>query len=308
MRTVFADFNAMTEAEQVCLTTRGSQKDIEEQGIQIGDHVWLSDGELLVGAEVAQDPRYGIVGVPAWDTLVSLDDAEKSDFGQAWSGFQELSQPQSRTHDEETRLLQLLATIERKAPQNIKEMIPPGHLAFRRAGALWSLGHLELALQEVEHALAESPGRQDYLYFHLELLRSLNPLGALGEARRLVEDPSTKAAVLTACINVLATYMDTLPDEQFEAALPNLVDWIERFRTATDIASISVGRLSLVWFNRGMAHLRRNQMDEARKSFSMMLQVNPKDQAAQRAIALDRYDALARQLAEAYRAKPVAAA
>ena len=55
MKTIFADFNAMTEAEQVCLTTRGSQKDIGERGIQVGDRVWLSDGELLVGAQVAID-------------------------------------------------------------------------------------------------------------------------------------------------------------------------------------------------------------------------------------------------------------
>jgi hypothetical protein len=79
MKTIYADFNAMTETGQVCLSTRGSQKEIDEQGVQVGDRVWLSDGELVVGAEMVIDPRYGIVGVPDWDTMINLDDADKVD-------------------------------------------------------------------------------------------------------------------------------------------------------------------------------------------------------------------------------------
>jgi hypothetical protein len=40
----------------------------------------------------------------------------------------------------------------------------------------------------------------------------------------------------------------------------------------------------------------------------MILQVNPRDQAAQEAIKLEHYDERARELAAAYRAVPVAAA
>ncbi len=50
MKTMFADFNAMTESEHVRLTTRGSQDDMERLGIKPGEWVWLSDGEMQVGA------------------------------------------------------------------------------------------------------------------------------------------------------------------------------------------------------------------------------------------------------------------
>jgi tetratricopeptide (TPR) repeat protein len=298
----------MTEAEQVCLTTRGSQEDIEDQGIQIGDHVWLSDGELLVGAEVAQDPRYVLVGVPAWDTLVNLDDAQEANFDQSLSRFRELSQSQSRSRDGETEILQLLATIERKASQTIKSMMPDGYIAYRRAVALYALGHLALALQEVEQALAENPHRASYLQFRLELLRRVDLQRALSEARRVADDSSTKAIVLAACINVLATYLETLPDQEFERGLPSLFDWIEGFGTAADIGTVPFSTLSQVLFNRGAAFLRRSLIAEARKSFSMILQVNPRDQAAQEAIKLEHYDERARELAAGYRASPVAAA
>ena len=74
MTTVFADFNAMTEAEHVRLNCRGSAEDLGRAGVRPGHSVWLSDGELVVGARVDVDPYYGLVGVPDWDTLVHLDD------------------------------------------------------------------------------------------------------------------------------------------------------------------------------------------------------------------------------------------
>ena len=50
MKTIYADYNAATEAGQICLTTRGSQVDIERTGARPGDWVWLSDREVVVGA------------------------------------------------------------------------------------------------------------------------------------------------------------------------------------------------------------------------------------------------------------------
>ena len=37
MKTIFADYNAMTEARHICLTTRGSREDLQRLGIQPGD-------------------------------------------------------------------------------------------------------------------------------------------------------------------------------------------------------------------------------------------------------------------------------
>ena len=33
---------------------------------------WLSDGEATFGARLAVDEKYGLVGVPDWDTVVNL--------------------------------------------------------------------------------------------------------------------------------------------------------------------------------------------------------------------------------------------
>jgi tetratricopeptide (TPR) repeat protein len=308
MKTIFADFNAMTEAEQVCLTTRGSQKEIDDRGIRVGDLVWLSDGELVVGAKVAVDPRNGIVGVPAWDTLINLQDADNADFSRSWATFQELSQSPQRSREDETRILQLLETIERKAPEAVRTVIPPGYLQFRRAGALGSLGHVELAFEEIEQSLLEAPNRHDYLSLYLELLRRSDLPRALREARRLAEDPTIGAMVLAAAINVFATYLDGLSDQEFEIPLGVIFDWIERFQHSPGIENIPVSLLSQVWFNRGMALLRRNRIDDARGSFRTILQINPGDREVQRAITLDRFDDEARQLAKEYRKPRVFAA
>jgi hypothetical protein len=64
MKSISADYNAMTEAGHICLTTRGSQEDIRRIGIQPGDWTWLTDSELIIGARVSTDPDHGIVGVP----------------------------------------------------------------------------------------------------------------------------------------------------------------------------------------------------------------------------------------------------
>jgi hypothetical protein len=69
MKTISADYNAMTEAGHVRLTLPCSQEDILKLGLQTGDWAWLSDSEVMVGAQLAIDDRYGLVGVPDWDTL-----------------------------------------------------------------------------------------------------------------------------------------------------------------------------------------------------------------------------------------------
>jgi hypothetical protein len=76
MRTISADFSAMTESGHVRLELPCSRIDIEREHLAIGDWAWLSDGEVVVWAQLAHDDRYGIVGVPDWDTLVHLDEEE----------------------------------------------------------------------------------------------------------------------------------------------------------------------------------------------------------------------------------------
>ena len=49
-------------------------QEIERTGARPGDWAWLSDGEVIVGAQLAVGDRNGMVGVPDCDTLVHLDE------------------------------------------------------------------------------------------------------------------------------------------------------------------------------------------------------------------------------------------
>jgi hypothetical protein len=83
MMTIYADFNALTEDRSICLTTVGSRADIQEHGVRPGDRVMLSDGELQVEALVAEDARYGLVGIPSWETMIDLEVGSPVDLNRA---------------------------------------------------------------------------------------------------------------------------------------------------------------------------------------------------------------------------------
>ncbi len=108
MKTIFADYNAATESGHLRLNCKASQEDIAKAQLHPGDWAWLSDGEVIVGAQLAIDDRYGLVGVPDWGTLVHLDDADSRDFEKVQTELQWLSQKAQRSLDEERRVLELL--------------------------------------------------------------------------------------------------------------------------------------------------------------------------------------------------------
>ena len=92
MNTIYADYNARTEAGHVRLTCLGSEDDIRSRALQTGDWVWLSDTEVVIGAQLAIDDYYGLVGLPDWDTIVHLDDDDVRDFEAVRAEIQRLSQ------------------------------------------------------------------------------------------------------------------------------------------------------------------------------------------------------------------------
>lgn len=160
MKRIFADFNAETESGYIRLGCRGSQEDLQDQGVEVGDWMWLSDGELVVGAQLAIDDRYGIVGVPRWETLVHLDDDDANDIPGRWGEFLALTRKSNRNFKDEARVFQVLTILEINAPLEFKASLSPGYLPLRRAGALRFLGETELALVELSEAIrdrAEDP-------------------------------------------------------------------------------------------------------------------------------------------------------
>jgi hypothetical protein len=150
MKTVFADYNAMTDRGHVRLTCPGSEADLRDT--HIGDWVWLSDTEIIVGARLETDPYWGLIGVPDWETLVALDDENDQDPVKLAAELEELSLKPTRSDEEEARTFQLLTLLETYGTDEMKRATPPGEFAARRADALQSMGKPELAAIEMEEA------------------------------------------------------------------------------------------------------------------------------------------------------------
>jgi hypothetical protein len=125
MKTIFVDYNAITESDQLRLSFPASREDLHKAGVRPGDWAWLSDGEVIVGAQILVDPDYGLVGKPAWDTLIHVDEDDGRGFTATWSDLQRLLHSRTRSADDETRLLELLAQLEEVAPPEIQAVVPP---------------------------------------------------------------------------------------------------------------------------------------------------------------------------------------
>jgi hypothetical protein len=304
MKTIFADFNALTESEHVCLTVRGSEEDIRNQGVRTGDWVWLSDGEIQVGARVAEDPRYRLVGIPAWETLIQLD--EPRDFARIWSDLQQVLQSPDQSAEKEVRLLQLLALFETAAPPGVRDALPKGYIAFKRAGALYSLGLLELALVEIEEARRDRPDHPPhYDFFYLEILRRTDLDRALREAEDRSEKHETHAKVLAACINIAATQADQLSDADFEPCGRRILEWVDRFEHAPGREEVRASVLAQVQFNHGLVLLRLGSTAEAKRQLEIAHRANPSDPSLREALRLDSYDQKAQQIASQFRARVI---
>jgi hypothetical protein len=306
MKTIFADFNAMTELEYFRLNCKGSQDDLRDAGARIGDWAWLSDGELIVGAQLAIDDRYGLVGVPAWDTLVHLDEENDQDFDKIRIELRRLLDKTGRSPDEEARVLQLVTLFETFAPPAAKAAVRPGYFPSQRADSLLVLGKPELALLEIEEARRAEPNPDnDHLF--LEILRRVDLTRAVREAEALAATSHTCADVLAECINVLATHADNLPDDQFEPVGRRILDWSEQFERVPGRERVRASTLAQLLFNKGLTLLRLGDVTSAKRVIAVGLAVDPILSEIDEATRLTVYDQRARDLAARIRARPTAA-
>ena len=108
----------MTEAGHVRLTLTCSRDDVSRLGLRAGDWAWLSDGEVIVGAQLAIDDRYGLVGVPDWDTIVPLDEEGANDGERIKAALVPLLTREPRSPQDEPRILQLITQFEHAARSN----------------------------------------------------------------------------------------------------------------------------------------------------------------------------------------------
>ena len=307
MKTIYADYNAATEDGYLCLTTRGSQEDVERAGVGPGDWVWLSDREVVVGARLQMDDRYGLVGVPDWDTIAHLDEDDVRDYEAALTELRRLFQKPARSSEEESRVLELLTIIEVIAPREVQAGSRPGYLPYRRAASLALIGKPELALREIQEARALDPGHPNNNRLFLQILRRIDLARAGREAEALASDPEVSASLLAECVNVIATQADEVPDAEFEPIGRRILDWSERFEHATGRERVSASTLALLQFNRGMALLRLGRDEAAREALGLARAVDPIFSGIDEAVGLTRYDQHARDVAARVRSRPTAA-
>ena len=307
MKTIYADYNAATEDGYLCLTTRGSQEDVERAGVGPGDWVWLSDREVVVGARLQMDDRYGLVGVPDWDTMAHLDEDDVGDYEAALTELRRLFRKPARSPEEESRVLELLTIIEVIAPREVQAGSRPGYLPYRRAASLALIGKPELALREIQEARALDPGHPNNNRLFLQILRRIDLPRAGREAEALASVPEVSASLLAECVNVIATQADELPDADFEPVGRRILDWSERFEHATGRERVSASTLALLQFNRGMALLRLGRDEAAREALRLAHAVDPIFSGIDEAVGLTSYDQHARDLAARVRSRPTAA-
>jgi tetratricopeptide (TPR) repeat protein len=313
MRTIYADYNARTEAGHVCLTTRGSQEEIRTRGLQSGDWAWLSDTEVIVGAQLAIDDRYGLVGVPDLDTIVHLDDEGADDYERVSAALNPLLTKEPPSSDDEPRIFELLTQLEYAAPPQIKEA-SQGTFPFRRALALRQMGKLGLALLEMEDARRIRPDDPWFIFVHLDLLRFEDLPTAVLEAEAIAESPNVSSLVLSACINILAVHAEQVAYDQFEPIAQRVLAWCERLDQAPDRDEAGPSLEALSYFNRGLILLRAGRISRARQAFERARQIYPEGPLLDEVTGLQTYDRHAREvaqrvrmIAEQLRPRPVAA-
>jgi tetratricopeptide (TPR) repeat protein len=307
MRLIAADFNAMTEAGRVRLTLPCSQEDILRLGLNAGDWAWLSDSEVLVGAQLAVDSRYGMVGLPDWETMVHLDDDDTQDYVKHLSEIQTLLGKNGDPVYEAKRVFELSTILETVAPADLKAAFAPGFFSSRRAETLALLGKYELALMEIEDARRLSPDNPKDVYTYLEILRRIDLPRAKVEAEALAPKLDVPAGILAQCVNVLATYSDDLADDQFGPVAEQILAWASRFERAPGRERVLTLMFALFQFNRGLVLLRLGRGEAAREALKLARDVDPIVPEIDEATRLTVFDERARELAVRVRARPIAA-
>jgi hypothetical protein len=307
MRTVFADYNAATEAGHLRLTFNASQEHIAKAQLRPGDWAWLSDSEVVVGARLQVDEKYGLVGVPDWETLVHLDDEDSLDVSRVETELQKLLREPGRSVEKERRIFQLLTIYDLLASEDAKSETPPQDFSSLRAQTLLLMGKPEPALAEIEAARRQSPGDPDDDGLFLDIVRRVDLPRAVREAQAFAASPDLAAALLAECINVLADHAEKVGGHEFGPVADQILDWSGRFELAGGRDQVPPSTRALLHFNRGMILLRLGRTDAARAAFTRARTSGPIMDGVAEMEAPTAYDERARSLAARIRAATTAA-
>jgi hypothetical protein len=300
MKTVSADFNATTQSEYVRLNLPCSRADLVQQKLGPGDWAWLSDGEIIVGARLAADESYGLVGVPDWDTIIHLDEADAENFVRVGSEMGELMAKDPRSEEDEPRILELMAQYEQFAPPELR-ISSAGMFSFRRALGLRLMGKPGLAMLEAREARKAMPGDPDVAFVYLDLLRHQDLASAVHEAELMAASSTVQADLLSGCINVLASSAEEAEGEEFESLARRILDWSDRLDRAPDRDEAEPSLLGLADFNRGLILLRLGRQSQGRQVLKRVESLLPVGPLRMEIAVLTTYDDRAREVARRVR-------
>ena len=124
MKTISADYNAMTEAGHVRLTLPCSQEDILKLGLRPGDWAWLSDSEVMVGRNwpsmIAMGWSACRTGTRSytWTTKVPTTSTA------SWPSSNPLLTKEPPSSEDEPRILELLTQLEHASPPHFRDASP----------------------------------------------------------------------------------------------------------------------------------------------------------------------------------------
>jgi len=105
-----------------------------------------------------------------------------------------------------------------------------------------------------------------------------------------------------------------MPDDQFEPVAERVLDWCRRLDQAPDCDQAGKSLVAMSYFNRGLMHLRRGRISQARQAFESAQHIYPAGPILDEVSGLQTYDRHAREvarrvraIAEQYPMRPVAA-
>jgi len=296
MNVIPVDYNAATPAGSLRLNFADAREALAAIGAQSGDWIWVSDGEVLVGAHLEHDSTYGLVAAPRWRTLVHLDDYDVSDISRFTEEFKLALRPTHVSIDEQERAFQMLMIwVNKMAPPVVRadNLVQDTRAT---AIALYNMGEYGLVLTTIEQS---GPGPREFpylIFLYLKALWQLDPDRAEVEARDRAASPDADALTLAACIDIGTAASELVHDSLIRPASDQVLEWVERFEQAPGRDQIHAIPLAQVHLNRGLILLRLGNWDEAAKAFQLAHAIDPIEPATAEALALVDYDETARRI------------
>jgi tetratricopeptide (TPR) repeat protein len=277
---IWADFNSRTEDDRVSLETRGSRESLAKTPVSPGEWVWLSDGDIRVGAQVEQRDGH-LYARPVWETMedvVPPGDPRLNEIP-AEEALKALEKSRTREGFPADVVFRLAPYLPRKH----------GYLDFLRSRAARSLGYTALALAAIEDALTAVPSDGSYFHHRVRLLRDLDIEKAVQAIEPVLKGQRSDVLAIVACVEVLGDLARTETDEARSISHDSDILRVTSALTPASFAGLPNSVRAQVHLARGFAYSHLGNRPEARRELDEARALNPREPALLIARALEVY-------------------